>query len=976
MINKKSLLLVMYLIITNCNMDCIEAGIQKGNISVNINIPVHKSDEKIKIHWVDSGQTINKNEKIKFNLNGSINFCPNKNKNIKKVLVPATFCTDGSIPNYSRAANIDDVPDNYGIDEKKINENELCGSKGFGSNRRYVNTGIKVNPGDKLNFNLVPREIEINPNNLGKKISIDDNCYKTRIGNEKVLANEILNINDKKGKVFYCENKSGKRNKTEFFPLLDKKRKVLVGNGYTPYDNKIHFNKYFVQDDEPWINGALLDLRQTKIGLNELCDKKNCDFNKIKQYNSTLIGLEQLYNKKNYHNIINEIKKYDSYELNCYYQNICFTKEGIFNEHLHKKGIRNCISSIRYKKYDKKNFERCDMYSHLKTVENKLKKIKENENNSNTILMDEKNTDIIWAEALVAKIGNSDLIKNLEFDTKNDNIKSVQCLPKEKNTTGSYEQKKYDSSMLKCSKPSNNFEDFSLRLNHSYKVNENVLPNSDVMLAIANHGFYEFNKRGGYHVEVSRSCEYINGQKLYIYIGDNAPKDLNNIEANASFKPIRINEKDKSTNIISGEHLQDGESKKIYFGIDVSNIKKEDITDEKGKYYKNNGYNITLFINKKINNFVSSNINMIFDFTKKKIIEDNIKELHKGYAKGLLKSIRVLLTLYIIHTIVSYMLGTIQLSKLDFIIRIMKVTFITFSFSNKSWEFLGETLSKLFINSSIHLVDSFSGYIGEENKKFAFLDLTAGTLFTGETWLKFLSLIFAGPFGFIAFLIISHASFVFLKCIISAIFKYMISTILVAFLLSLTPLFTIFILFQQTKFLFDGWIKALAHIAVQPIILLSFLSILNQLMYSVLYNLTNFSVCYQCIISVNFLSHDFCFMKSMLPLGYSPNTDVSTVLNSNKTIGYFAELPIDLIQAIIYLIITKAIRVFVFTSETITQTIFNVGFAVANSISQVTYNASQALLSTVGLDDMTQGNKRSGIKGIIPHVRNITNNKN
>jgi type IV secretion system protein VirB6 len=195
----------------------------------------------------------------------------------------------------------------------------------------------------------------------------------------------------------------------------------------------------------------------------------------------------------------------------------------------------------------------------------------------------------------------------------------------------------------------------------------------------------------------------------------------------------------------------------------------------------------------------------------------------------------------------------------------------------------------------------------------------------------------------------------FLKCIISATFRYVISTVLVAFLLSLTPLFIVFILFQQTKSLFDNWIKTLAHVAVQPMILFSSLSILNQLMYSVLYNLTNFSACYQCLISINFLSYDFCLMKSILPLGYSPGTSVDVALSDGtKTGGHFAALPIDLIQAIIYFIIAKAMEVFVSTSETMAQAIFSAGFGIAGSVSSVASSASQAMLSTVGLDDATQ----------------------
>lgn len=289
-------------------------------------------------------------------------------------------------------------------------------------------------------------------------------------------------------------------------------------------------------------------------------------------------------------------------------------------------------------------------------------------------------------------------------------------------------------------------------MNYNYKVNEGVPPGSDVMLAIADYGFYGAD-RGGYHVEVTRSCEYINGQKLYMYLGNEPPQDLSGVGTN-DFKVVGVrNGKGEYTilDIISGEHFQDGESKKIYFGIDVSNVEKEDITDEKGEYYENNEYNITLFVKRKINDFISSNINKVFDFIKKEIIGDGVKDLYKGYAKGLLQGVRALLTLYIIFTVVGYMLGTIQLSQFDFIVRMMKIAFIAFAFSDKSWELFGTTLSKLFMDGSSYLVDSFSGYIGEGGKRFAFLDLTAGILFTGETWLKFLSLMLAGPFWFYRF---------------------------------------------------------------------------------------------------------------------------------------------------------------------------------------------------------------------------------
>ncbi|AZU37283.1 conjugal transfer protein TrbL [Wolbachia endosymbiont of Bemisia tabaci] len=900
MMSRKSLLLILCLVITGCTMDCVEPGLQSRNTSVSIDVPVREAGEGIKIHWVDSGQVISKDEKIKFTLGGSVNLCPLKEgKNPKRVLVPAVFCANDLIPNYSNK-----LTDNASLDER-----EICGDIGFGnnefySNRRYVDTGIKANPGDKLSFSLIPREITIDYDNpQGKGISFDDNCYRTERGDEK----DKVTIKDMfGGGTFFC-GEIGKRTKVEFPLLRKEKMKVLVGNGYTPYDNKVHFN-----DKSPWMNGALLDLRRTKIGLNELCNGKRCDFN--------------------------ELNKYSSYELNCYYQNICYNAKGIGED---------CVSSIRYEKYDERNT--CDMYSHLKGIEDELKKIEENKRDSKQIDINlisnsklnfkENRGDISWAEALVAKVG--------DLDNQN-TAKGIQCFPNEKGAEGDNV----------CSQINYKFEDYSLRLNHYYTVNNNVVPDKNsLMLAIADYGNYGAN-RGGYYVEVTRSCNFDSGKKLYMHLGDNPPLDPFAIKTN-DFKEVERLDKIKEDNVvyyaIDGSHLKDKESKKIYFGINVENVKKDDITDKEAKYYENNKYTVTLFVKRKINDFISSNVNEVFKFIKEEVIGDSVKDSYKGYARGLLQGVRALLILYVIFTIVGYMLGTIQLSKFDFIVRMMKIAFIAFAFSDRSWELFGTTLSRLFIDGSTYLVDSFSGYIGEGGKKFAFLDLTAGVLFTGETWLKFLSLMLSGPFGFIAFLAILYATFVFLRCIISATFKYVISTVLVAFLLSLAPLFIVFILFQQTKTLFDNWIKTLAHVSLQPVILFSSLSLLNQLMYSVLYNLTNFSACYQCLISVNFLSYDLCLMKSILPLGYSPGTSVDVALSTGERAGgHFSALPIDLIQAFIYLIIASAMEAFVSISETMAQALFSSGFGVAQSVSHISRRASQAMLSTVGLDDRTQ----------------------
>ncbi|MDD9331509.1 MAG: type IV secretion system protein [Wolbachia sp.] len=953
MIGKRSLLLILYFVITSCTIDCVEPGLQSRNTSVNVSIPVREvddkdDDKKTKIFWVDSNQVIKEKKKIKFSIGGSITFCPSKKndnsreKNSKEVIVPASFCADGSELDYSKAKDIDSEPDNYGIYEP-----ELCKGKRFGGSRRYVDTRIRVNPGDSLTFNLISRNVKVDYDNLTNKVTFDDNCYRTEKGDEKVPVSGILNISTEEK--FFCEGKGNERNEIIFSPLdtvkknkLEKVKtnEVLVGNGYTPYDNKVHFNIYRIstQEEWPWMVGALSDLRRAKIGLNELCDEER----ENGEGWTARCGLKKM-------------KKYNSYELNCYHQNICYNKEGMWNPNLAR---RSCVSSIRYEKYDKGN--KCDMYSYLDQVQDDLESSLKITNDS-------------WAEALVAKVSNpyTGDQGDGERDDMKDTARGTQCLPKD---NGSEDD-------MMCSKISSNinkldFKDFSLKLNHDYKVNESVTPGSSVMLAIASSGDYHLHG-GGYNVKVSKSCEFTGGEKLYVYLGDSPPKYF--ITSTDNFKKVIELTKTTEDNIdyytIDGSNLI--EPKKIYFGIDVSNITKDDITyqaegaSKEKRYHKNNKYDVNLLVQKEINDFISRNVNAIFNFLKEDVVnQSSTKSAYGRYKIGLIQTVKVVLVLYVIFTVIGYMLGTIQLSKYDFIVRITKIALIAFAFSERSWNFFGKNLILLFVDGSNYLVDSFSGHMGTQGKKFEFLDLTAGILLTGETWLKFLSLMLSGPFGFIAFFMILYATFVFLTCVISATVKYIIALVLGAFLLSLAPLFIVFILFQRTKHLFYGWINTLSHISLQPIILFSSLSLLNQLMYSVLYNLTNFSACYQCLISMEFfgLGYKFCLMKSMLPLGYGPGTSVDVALNSGeRTSGFFAALPIDLIQAIIYLMIASIMKAFVSISESMGQAIFHASYGVVGGVSHAAQSASQAALSTVGLDNQTQSmikyvKKREGFK--------------
>ncbi|CAD7000733.1 unnamed protein product [Ceratitis capitata] len=97
--------------------------------------------------------------------------------------------------------------------------------------------------------------------------------------------------------------------------------------------------------------------------------------------------------------------------------------------------------------------------------------------------------DISWAEALVVKINNAGDVSAPE--SKRDDMKDTA-------------------------------QNFSLKLNNDYLVNDNVEPGSNVMLAIADYGHYYLN-RGGYHVKTTRSCEYADetiAQAYLVLVGE------------------------------------------------------------------------------------------------------------------------------------------------------------------------------------------------------------------------------------------------------------------------------------------------------------------------------------------------------------------------------------------------------------------------------------------------------------------------
>ncbi len=920
--------------------DCIDSGLNNEITGVNIEIPVRKPSGDLEIYWVDSGEVISKEEhkdgdeatKVRFTVDGGINLCPHNNE--FKTLVPARFCNDGTEPDYSGAENIENADYSLGHKLNKSGElDKVCNvrkrldnKKNIQNNpRRYVDTGIKVNAGDKLSFSLIPRQIKIDCSN-------DKGLFDPK--NPKITLDEIQGKSNAEicmGK-FNCPDSEGKETNSRvqsLGSLNGKSYDVLVGNGYTPYDNKVYRDFEHSKFND---SGVLLDLRScSRKKLTELqyftADKA------IHDKTALCSNISDISEKQKCTEEIEMMKKYSVYELNCFENKICYNQSGIGSD---------CFSSIRYKKYEKEK-NRCNMYYYLDELEKSM------QSKTDIIYTNEK--DSSWAESLVAKIVSSNTPEGLLLGSQ-----GVQCFPEKNNG--------------KCALiEDNDFTKFSVQLDNEYTVSKV----GSVMLAVAGKEKDRYDRyRGGYYVKTRKSCNFTKGEKLYLYIGNNPPQkiDQNSLSDEKMLYHLggKLNNdgilfkdgEEKNGNIIyaiNKSKLTNSENKKIYFGIDVRNIVRDDLISGD----THNKYTVSMSVGRRMNNYVSSIVNNILRYIKTTIIKTEvITGTYRGIAKGLLYSIRAVLTLYIVFSVVGYMLGTMQVGMNDFIIRIVKIACVVLAVSESSWKFFGESLYVLFIDGSAKLIDGFAGYGKRESGgNFGFLDETVGVLFSTETWLKFLSLALAGPFGFIAFLGIIWASVIFLKCMVIAIVRYIIATVLVGFLLTLAPLFMVFILFQTTSKLFTGWIQFMAGVSLQPVIAFSLLSLLSKLLYPIFYNITNFSACYECLFKLN-IPGEPCIIKAIWPSGYDPNVSVDATGDMGATLG---SLPIDIIQALIYFILANVIESFVGVSETIAEGVFR-ALGVSSVVPKIARSASQAMLSTVGLDQNTQAR--------IAHIRKET----
>jgi type IV secretion system protein VirB6 len=230
---------------------------------------------------------------------------------------------------------------------------------------------------------------------------------------------------------------------------------------------------------------------------------------------------------------------------------------------------------------------------------------------------------------------------------------------------------------------------------------------------------------------------------------------------------------------------------------------------------------------------------------------------------GIVQAVRALMVLYVAFTGLSFMLGIAQFTQKEGIVRMTKLGVLVMLISPGSWNFFSNTFFKFITDGGLELIVRITADAGKTSEEMN--DLLADPvrifedfnepflmLFGRVTWMKVWALMVSTPVGIIVAPVILVAGGIYALCLAKAALLYMISMIGIAVLLTLAPIFISFLLFKYTQQMFEAWWKQLLSLMLQPVLVYSFIFIINMLILICLKTVLGFSICYGCGITLDF----------------------------------------------------------------------------------------------------------------------------
>ncbi|GFZ82485.1 hypothetical protein RLOatenuis_2950 [Rickettsiales bacterium] len=913
----KAILLTLPLFLSACTTiddagECVYAGDEISR--VNKEIVVKAKPENLKNYadlWVDSKVDVVQDQIVRINVVGSLNLCDFQEDGAKgkdcKTSISGKQCNASQVEVHSVLCSDftkPKYPDKYPYDTG-FSAASACPTTGaFSSTMRYERTGVRVNEGDSVKFSLIPTEIKIDDcDALPNGVTLEDDWI---YGLDSSVAGLTgAQICKQKQKLYNV--RAGDKTGMELGGYEGKTYKVTVTNDPSPKGNKwTHTRQNTGYPMKDWILGADLDLRAYPKKPLEDLNASICPPSRNPKAPCSAASFDP------------EYLKYDSYTIS----NLC----------ARMYHITNIMSPFIITFYKDESMQDIHPGSAIGQV--------------CTTRLDGNRYPIMRAAGLVAKIGGGVALS----------ASGSQFLP-----TSNIQ------SVFRGAYPAGP-EEVSVRLDYPYKI-DNGIKDEEVMLVLADWDSHYHDSAGGYHVRVERECSRQNGAGLYFYVDKSPPTGKPGVIG----MPISDLATQADGTYFMNESGSAQHEGRIYLAVYDPDIDPAS-ADLNEVYSDNSGqYTVTLETNhwKPI---ISDLLKGIIEPVKRWIngeYDASGKLVKKGFARkaydniiadtGFAKAVQALLILYVTVYGILFTLGIVQRTQKDLVIMIFKIGVLIQLVDSKSWDFFEDYFFALFTKGFNDFFNIFSTYLGA-GSDFAFLDSTFGIFFVVPTWKLLISLIFAGPVGWVMFAIILWGVFYYFGAMFTFIMLYFMAIMGVALLLSIAPIFLSFILFKQTMKLFQNWLKQLLSFIVQPLILFIALAFINQIMRIILQELFNFSACADCLIKLNFGGEfkSFCFIKFFVPMGFGGHSIEDRVgfeQGGNVQDGEFFGLPVTIVGGITFVIMVHVMRKFVEIAQAMVMSMF--GFLPGSmSIPGAAMQAVDQLKSVVGMDDESRARRQ------------------
>lgn len=247
-------------------------------------------------------------------------------------------------------------------------------------------------------------------------------------------------------------------------------------------------------------------------------------------------------------------------------------------------------------------------------------------------------------------------------------------------------------------------------------------------------------------------------------------------------------------------------------------------------------------------------------------------------------AVRAAFTLYIAIFGAMFMIGIVQATFGQVLIRLFKIGIIMALVDPAlGWSFFNEYMVAFFNDGTDDLIRGVMNIAtgipaddpGFSNvSPFYRLDRIAAFLIHPETIVALLGSATSGVFslGMTGFMML--AFFGFIKLLVTSLQTYAVAFVVRTMLLGLAPIFFVFLLFERTKNLFNGWLNILISLSLQPILLFTFLAFMVILLESA---------------AANMMSVELCWVTTAVGEGFNSQTQFWRFLDPNTGEPYLLE---------------------------------------------------------------------------------------